>query len=469
MHRRTEGLAQDEKACQTSEKKASSKKSVIIYIATLFIVVLVFIVLSYLNSNRSSFQISTLHQKNATALQNIEDLQSENLLLKGEKAAFEEKLAELEQKAWELESQLRETRVSWRDDVQDILTSDSEKYNELLDKYNELLKNDDSKGMAMIDIRVIRDSPEEVKTRLKDKLIDCSESVDRILALDVERRELIAASETCKAEQNKISKQIPQLKKEGADTTALITGMNALKESIRVSEAKLKDVEAEYSALLLSLPNLPDKDLVPGGKENNEPVRYFGQELMFDFEPKNHVDLCTELGLIDYVRGAKLSGSGFWVYRGVGARLEWALLNYFIDTHLADGYELILVPHIWDMNRPDGRTVPEIRRGRLLAGESSETNAVVSCCRRRNGACFPAPDEILPERSCRVNIYLTHRASGAKPARTERRARHGARASVSTRSRWSNIQSRSCPDEAFDELVAKAEALVKGLGSISGP
>jgi cell division protein FtsB len=146
MHRRTEGLAQDEKACQTSEKKASSKKSVIIYIATLFIVVLVFIVLSYLNSNRSSFQISTLHQKNATALQNIEDLQSENLLLKGEKAAFEEKLAELEQKAWELESQLRETRVSWRDDVQDILTSDSEKYNELLDKYNELLKNDDSKG-----------------------------------------------------------------------------------------------------------------------------------------------------------------------------------------------------------------------------------------------------------------------------------------------------------------------------------
>ncbi len=143
----------------------------------------------------------------------------------------------------------------------------------------------------MIDIRVIRDSPEEVKTRLKDKLIDCSESVDRILALDVERRELIAASETCKAEQNKISKQIPQLKKEGADTTALITGMNALKESIRVSEAKLKDVEAEYSALLLSLPNLPDKDLVPGGKENNEPVRYFGQELMFDFEPKNHVDL----------------------------------------------------------------------------------------------------------------------------------------------------------------------------------
>ena len=150
MHRRTEELTLDEKACQasekkTSEKKASSKKSVVIYIATLFIVVIAFIVLSYLNSNRSSFQISALHQKNTTALQNIEDLQSENLLLKDEKAAYEEKLAELEQKAAELESQLRETRVSWRDDVQDILTSDSEKYNELLDKYSELLRNDDNK------------------------------------------------------------------------------------------------------------------------------------------------------------------------------------------------------------------------------------------------------------------------------------------------------------------------------------
>ncbi len=90
----------------------------------------------------------------------------------------------------------------------------------------------------------------------------------------------------------------------------------------------------------------PIPDLKPGGKENNEPVRYYGEPHSFDFTPKNHVDLCTDLGLIDYPRGAKLSGNGFWVYRGMGSRLEWALLNYFIDTHLSDGYELVLVPHM---------------------------------------------------------------------------------------------------------------------------
>jgi seryl-tRNA synthetase len=160
------------------------------------------------------------------------------------------------------------------------------------------------------------------------------------------RRELISRSESCKAEQNKISKQIPQLKKDGTDTAALFSKLTELKETIRVSEARLKDVENEYSALMLSLPNVPDQDLEPGGKENNRPVGYFGQPKTFDFEPQNHVDLCTRLGLIDYARGDKLSGSGFWIYRGLGARLEWALLNYFIETHLADGYELVLVPHM---------------------------------------------------------------------------------------------------------------------------
>ena len=97
---------------------------------------------------------------------------------------------------------------------------------------------------------------------------------------------------------------------------------------------------------MLSLPNRPDPVLKEGGKENNEPLRYFGEPKKFDFEPKNHVDLCTSLGLIDYERGTKLSGNGFWIYRGMGARLEWALLNYFIETHLNNGFELVLVPHM---------------------------------------------------------------------------------------------------------------------------
>ncbi|MDR3277567.1 MAG: serine--tRNA ligase, partial [Oscillospiraceae bacterium] len=198
----------------------------------------------------------------------------------------------------------------------------------------------------MLDIKLIREDPEGIKTRLLAKEADCGEAIDRIVALDKSRRELIADVEAKKAEQNKVSKQIPQMKKQGEDTAPVFALMNELKVSIRALDDTLREVETEYITRLLSLPNLPDPDLTPGGKENNEPIRYFGEPHTFDFEPKNHVDLCTTLGLIDYPRGTKLAGSGFWVYRGMGSRLEWALLNYFIDTHIGDGYELILVPHM---------------------------------------------------------------------------------------------------------------------------
>ena len=105
--------------------------------------------------------------------------------------------------------------------------------------------------------------------------------------------------------------------------------MKELGNRAKANDDKLKEVETQLTSFLLGLPNLPDPDLLPGGKENNQPLRYFGEPRKFDFEPKNHVDLCTDLGLIDYKRGVKLSGNGFWIYSGLGARLEWAILNYF--------------------------------------------------------------------------------------------------------------------------------------------
>ena len=196
----------------------------------------------------------------------------------------------------------------------------------------------------MIDIKKIREETDAVKAGLAAKEYDADEQIDRILVLDVQRRELIGRSEALKAEQNKTSKEIPAIKKAGGDTAPIFARMKELSNEGKQVETQLRDVEAEYRTLMLSLPNLPDPDLKPGGKENNEPLRYYGEPHHFDFEPKNHVDLCTDLGLIDYTRGTKLSGAGFWIYRGMGARLEWALLNYFIDTHLADGYHLVLDP-----------------------------------------------------------------------------------------------------------------------------
>ncbi|MBQ1245066.1 MAG: serine--tRNA ligase, partial [Clostridia bacterium] len=198
----------------------------------------------------------------------------------------------------------------------------------------------------MLDIKYIKEQPEEVIARLAKKGKDAREDIEAILALDARRREMIAETEAIKAEQNKTNKLVPQYKKEGKDVAALFAEMKALSAKTKEIDEQLKIVETQCTDILLGLPNLPDDDLLPGGKENNQPLRYWGEPRKFDFEPKHHVDLCTDLGLIDYDRGTKLAGSGFWIYRGMGARLEWALLNYFIDTHLADGYELILPPHM---------------------------------------------------------------------------------------------------------------------------
>ena len=162
----------------------------------------------------------------------------------------------------------------------------------------------------MLDIKRIKDDPEAVKAGLRAKEVDCDAQIDRILELDAKRRALILQSETSKAEQNRVSKEIPVRKKAGEDVAPIFKRMAELKAAIAEDAKELTDVEAEYRTLMLSLPNLPDPDLKPGGKENNEPLRYYGEPHHFDFEPKHHVDLCTDLGLIDYERGAKIGGNG---------------------------------------------------------------------------------------------------------------------------------------------------------------
>ena len=212
----------------------------------------------------------------------------------------------------------------------------------------------------MLDIKRIKENPDAVKAGLKAKEVDCDAIVDKILELDVQIRGLKTSTETKTAEKNKLAKENDKLfgqkkgmEKKGEDTAAIDAVIEenkaksiAIDASIADDSAKLKELSVEFRTAMLSLPNLPDGDLLPGGKENNEPLRYVGKKPDFDFTPKHHVDLCTDLGLIDYERGVKLAGAGNWMYTGMGARLEWALLNYFIDVHTADGYDFILPPHM---------------------------------------------------------------------------------------------------------------------------
>ena len=317
----------------------------------------------------------------------------------------------------------------------------------------------------MLDIKYIRENPEEVIARLLVKGKDARADIEAILALDGERRTLIAETETIKAEQNKMNKLIPQYKKEGKDVAPIFAEMKTMSNKTKEIDEKLKEVEAKQTDIMLGLPNLPDPDLLPGGKENNQPLRYWGEPRTFDFEPKHHVDLCTDLGLIDYDRGTKLAGSGFWIYRGMGARLEWALLNYFIDTHLADGYELILPPHML-----------EYECG-LTAGQfpkfADEVYKIENPTDNRMHYMLPTAEaalaslyrnEILTEADLPKKL-VSYTPCFRREAGSYRSDERGmVRGHQFNKVEMFQFTLPEQSDAAFDELVTKAEALVAGLG-----
>ena len=195
----------------------------------------------------------------------------------------------------------------------------------------------------MIDIKLIIEKPDFVKDALKKKGYDVD--FQELISWDAEKRALLREIEQLKAERNRVSAEIPKLKKQGLPVEDIFAQMRAIGDKITEGDAKINALSEKIFDFVACLPNMPDGDLKEGEKEANEVVKVYGKMPEFDFPVQNHVDLCVKNGLIDYERGVKLAGNGFWAYRGDGARLEWALLNFFISEHLNDGYEFILPPH----------------------------------------------------------------------------------------------------------------------------
>ncbi len=196
----------------------------------------------------------------------------------------------------------------------------------------------------MLDLNLIRSNPDLVVQALKKREYDADFS--ELLAWDARRRELLIENENMKAERNRMSKEIPLLKKRGEDATEALNSLKGMADRIKEMDEEQTLLEKKIEAYMLALPNLPADDVQAGGKENNQVVKTFGQKPEFSFPVKNHVDLCVGLGLIDYERGVKMGGNGYWLYTGVGAQLEWALLNFFIAEHIKDGYTFMLPPHM---------------------------------------------------------------------------------------------------------------------------
>jgi seryl-tRNA synthetase len=315
--------------------------------------------------------------------------------------------------------------------------------------------------LIMIDINRIRENPEGVKEALKKKLWDAD--FTELLEWDKRKKELIQFVEGNKAEMNRLSASVPQAKKNGEDVSKIFAKVKDIAAKNAESDNELKELEEKIFNFLAELPNIPDDDLLGGGKENNKPIKVFGKKPEFDFPMKDHVELATSLGLIDYDRAAKIAGRGAWIYTNLGARLEWALLNYFVSEHLKDGYTFILPPHL--LNEASGFGAGQFPKFRedvfWLEGmepkrfllPTAET-ALVNIYR----------DEIMKEEDLpkKFFAYTPCYRREAGSYRTEERGM--IRGYQFDKIEMVQYTKPEDSDAAFEELVKKAEALVAGLG-----
>ncbi|UCM89352.1 serine--tRNA ligase [Streptomyces marincola] len=315
----------------------------------------------------------------------------------------------------------------------------------------------------MLDVTMIRENPDRVRRGLDKRGVHVDLSA--FLALDKERRRARTETERLRADRNRLSGDIARARRAGGSTEELHARARDAGARLAEWERRLAELEGECRAFLDPLPNIPDDDVVAGGKESNEVVRVAGTPAEFTFPVKDHVELARSLDLVDYQRGAKLGGSGFWVYGGDGALLEWALLNYFVASHVRDGYRFVLPPHIltYEAGYAAGQfpkfadEVFAIEQGeagpeRFLL-PTSET-ALVNLHR----------DETLPEAEL-PKRYFAYSPCYRKEIGGYRSAERGTlRGHQFDKVEMFQFAHPERSDEAHQELLAKAERLVAELG-----
>lgn len=198
----------------------------------------------------------------------------------------------------------------------------------------------------MLDIKILRQEPEKIREALKNRNNDLD--ITPAIELDIKRREILQEVETKKAKQNEISKQIPQMKKNGEDTTQIFADMKKLSDEIKSDDEKIREIDEQLKDYMLRIPNIPNSK-VPVGIDDSENVelRKWGKPRSFDFEAKAHWDIGTNLDILDFERGTKIAGTRFTVYKGLGARLERAVIQFFLNTHSEEsGYTEIMPPYM---------------------------------------------------------------------------------------------------------------------------
>lgn len=315
-----------------------------------------------------------------------------------------------------------------------------------------------------MDMKLIREAPAKVQDALRKRGVDMD--LSELISLDKQRRAAIVEVEGLKSRRNQVSSEISVLLTENKPADDLIVEMKGVSATIKTLDSQVAEISNQISNLLDQIPNIPDDDVPAGGKEANVVIRKWGDKTEFDFEVLDHVEISERLGLIDYNRGVKLGGANFWLYSGDGALLEWGLINYFVESHLKDGYEFILPPHLlrYESGYAAGQfpkfaddvflvTQKEAREGGQFLLPTAET-ALINLHR----------DEILAEEEL-PRKYFAYTPCYRKEVGSYRATERGTmRGHQFNKVEMFQFTAPERSSEAHLELLEKAERLVQGLG-----
>jgi len=313
----------------------------------------------------------------------------------------------------------------------------------------------------MIDIKRIVENKDEVEKGLSKRMNVQDMHLDEILKLYEEKVNTLKEYESKRAQQNSFNDRMAKVDKSSDEFTKLLADLKTLSNDVKELENKVGNIDIQLKGLLEVLPNIPDEDVVAGDKEANQVIKTVGEKPNFNFEIKDHVQLGTQLKLFDFERASKLSGNNFSLYTGMGARLEWALINYFIDEHIKDGYEMILPPHI--VGEMSGYT----------AGQLPKFKDDVYWLKEENQFLIPTSetsltnlyrDEILDEKDL-PKKFFSYTPCYRREAGSYRANEKGLiRVHQFNKVEMYQFTTKEGSEKAFDELVSKAEKLVAGLG-----
>ena len=315
----------------------------------------------------------------------------------------------------------------------------------------------------MIDINKIRNNKEEVEKALLKRMDNVN--LNELLEWDKEKRQIGTLMDQYRAERRKASDKIAELKRAGENADDIVKEMKELGTKIDDGMVKYNELDKKIFDYLALLPNTPDDDVPAGGKENNEVLRTNLEQPKFNFELKPHYEILKDLKMVDYDRGIKIAGEKNWIYTGIGARLEWALINYFIDTHIKNGFQFMMLPYMLKYECGFGAgQFPKFNDEVYMIKNEEEKNTKFLLPTAETGLVNLHSNEIMNIDELPKKYFAYTQCFRVEAGSSREEERGTIRGHQFNKVEMVQYVTEDKTEEAFDELLNIAEGLMKSLG-----